>query len=54
MTDQRSAWVQKRFREKRTEVHFSIFIENRNWDLKFVFRFDNENEKRKKLKTISF
>ena len=30
--------------EKRTEVHFSIFIENRNWDLKFVFRFDNENE----------
>ena len=54
VTDQRSAWVQKRFREKRTEVHFSIFIENRNWDLKFVFRFDNENEKRKKLKTISF
>ena len=30
--------------EKRTEVHFSIFIENRNWDLKLVFRFDNENE----------
>ena len=36
--------------KKRTEVHFSIFIENRNWDLKFVFRFDNENEKRKKSK----
>ena len=35
---------------KGTEVHFSIFIENRNWDLKFVFQFDNENEKRKKSK----
>ena len=40
----------KDFVKKRTEVHFSIFIENRNWDLKFVFRFDNENEKRKKSK----
>ena len=38
------------FVKKRTEVHFSIFIENQNWDLKFVFRFDNENEKRKKSK----
>ena len=36
--------------KKGTEVHFSIFIENRNWDLKFVFQFDNENEKRKKSK----
>ena len=52
VTDQRSASAQKRFREKRTGVHFSIFIENQNWDLKFVFRFDNENEKRKKLKTL--
>ena len=40
------------FVKKRTEVHFSIFIENRNWDLKFVFRFDNANEKRKKKKTL--
>ena len=38
------------FVKKRTEVRFSIFIENQNWDLKFVFRFDNENEKRKKSK----
>ena len=38
------------FVKKRAEVHFPIFIENRNWDLKFVFRFDNENEKRKKIK----
>ena len=35
----------KKFVKKRTEIHFSIFIENRNWDLKFVFQFDNENEK---------
>ena len=42
----------KDFVKKRTEVHFSIFIENRNWDLKFAFRFDNENEKRKKIKTL--
>ena len=42
----------KNFVKKRTEVYFSIFIENRNWDLKFVFQFDNENEKRKKLKTL--
>ena len=35
----------KDFVKKRTEVHFSIFIENRNWDLKFVFRFENEIEK---------
>ena len=40
------------FVKKRTEVHFSIFIENRNWDLKFVFRFDNENEKRKKFQIL--
>ena len=45
MTDHRSGSAQKRFREKPTEVHFSIFIENRNWDLKFVFRFENEIEK---------
>ena len=42
----------KDFVKKRTEVHFSIFIENRNWDLKFVFRFDNENEKRKKFQIL--
>ena len=47
MTDQRSVWAQKKFRKKRTEIYFSIFIENRNWGLKFVFQFDNENEKRK-------
>ena len=35
----------KKFVKKRTEIHFSIFIENRNWDLKLVFQFDNENEK---------
>ena len=39
----------KKFVKKRTEIHFSTFIENRNWDLKFVFRFDDENEKRKKF-----
>ena len=27
----------KNFVKKRTEIHFSIFIENRNWDLKLVF-----------------
>ena len=42
------------FVKKRTEVPFSIFIENRNWDLKFVFRFDNENEKRKKKTKLYF
>ena len=42
------------FVKKITEVHFSIFIENRNWDLKFVFRFDDENKKRKKKNSISF
>ena len=52
VTDQRSVWAQKNFLEKRTEIHFSIFIENRNWDLKFVFQFDNENEKWKKLKFL--
>ena len=51
-TDQRSAWHRKDFVKKRTEIHFSIFIQNRNWDLKFVFRFDNENEKRKKFKIL--
>ena len=42
----------KTFVKKRTEIHFSMFIESQNWDLKFVFQFDNENEKRKKIKTI--
>ena len=42
----------KNFVKKRTEIHFSIFIENRNWNLKFVFRFHNENEKRKKFKIL--
>ena len=47
MTDQRSVWAQKKFRKKRTEIYFSIFIENQNWGLKFVFQFDNVNEKGK-------
>ena len=38
----------KDFVKKQAEIHSSSFIENRNWDLKFVFRFDNVNEKRKK------
>ena len=42
----------KDFVKKRNKIHFSIFIENRNWDLKFVFQFDNENEKRKKFKIL--
>ena len=37
----------KNFVKKRTEIYFSIFIENQNYDLKFVFQFDNENEKQK-------
>ena len=45
-------WHRKDFGKKQAEIHFSIFIENRNWDLKFVFRFDNENEKRKKFKIL--
>ena len=31
----------KDFVRKQTEIHFSIFIENRNLDLKLVFQFDN-------------
>ena len=54
MTDQRSVWAQKKFRKKRTEIYFSIFIENRNWGLKFVFQFDNENEKRKNSNLFHF
>ena len=50
VTGQRSASTRKNFVKKRTEIHFSIFIENRNWDWNFVFQFDNENEKRKKFK----
>ena len=38
--------------KKRTETHFSVFIENRNWDLKFVFWFDNENKKPKTIKIL--
>ena len=33
--------------KKGTEIQFSIFTENRNWDQKFVFRFDNANEEEK-------
>ena len=45
----------KDFVKKQAEIHSSSFIENRNWDLKFVFRFDNENEKRKKNQnSVSF
>ena len=50
MIDQRSAWAQKKFRKKRTEIQFSVFIENPNWDLKLVFRFDKDNDKQKKKK----
>ena len=32
--------------KKQTEIYFSIFIENQNWDLKFVFRFENNNKKK--------
>ena len=32
-----------------TESHFSIFIQNRNWDLKFVFPFDNKKGKLKEI-----
>ena len=42
----------KNFLKKRAEIHFSILIENPNWDFKFVFQFDNENKKRKKLKIL--
>ena len=42
----------KDFVKKQAEIHSSSFIENRNWDLEFVFRFDNENEKRKKIKSL--
>ena len=42
----------KNFVKKRTEVHFSTFVENQNWDLKFFFGFDNENKKRKKIKSL--
>ena len=49
--DERSARAQKRnLAKKRTEIHFSIFTENWNWDLKFVFPFDNVKEKRRKFK----
>ena len=44
----------KTFVKKRTEIHFSMFIESPNWDLKFVFQFDNENEKRKKKSKLYF
>ena len=56
VTNQWSAWAQKKFRKKnnQTEIHFSTFIENQNWDLKFVFRFDTENEKRKKIKILFY
>ena len=50
MIDQRSAWSQKKFRKKRTEIQFSVFIENPNWDLKLVFRFDKDNDKTKQNK----
>ena len=46
----RSARAQKTSRKKQTEIHFSIVIENRNWDMKLVFLFDNENKKWKKKK----
>ena len=38
----------KNFVKKRTGIYFSMFIENRNWDLKF----GSENEKRRKLKFL--
>ena len=56
VTNQWSAWAQKKFRKKtkKTEIHFSTFIENQNLDLKFFFRFDTENEKRKKKSKFYF
>ena len=50
--DKRSAGAQKKSHKKLTETNFSIFIENRNWDFKFVFQFDNKNEKRNKIKIL--
>ena len=51
VTDQISTREQKKiWKKKRTEIHFSIFIENRNWDLKFVFWFDNKDENHKNFK----
>ena len=44
----------KNFVKKRTEIYFSIFIENRNWDLKFTFRFVNENKKNEKNSKFYF
>ena len=52
VTDQRSASAQKRFHEITKRNSFFNFYWNRNWDLKFVFRFDNENEKRKKFQIL--
>ena len=55
VTGQRSASTRKNFVKKRTEIHFSIFIENRNWDWNFVFQFDNvkmKNEKNSKFHFI--
>ena len=44
--------------KKQTEIYFSIFIENQNWDLKFVFRFENKkknnNNKTNKKKKSKF
>ena len=52
--DQKSAQAHQKSRKKWTKIHFSIFIENRNCDLKFVFQFDNENKKRKKKSKFYF
>ena len=56
MSNQWSAWAQKKFHKRKTEIHFSMYIENQNWDQKLVFWFDTENVKRKKKiqNSISF
>ena len=52
MTDQRSAWAQKKFcKKKEQNFIFQFFWKSKLW-LKFVFRFDNGNEKQKKCKIL--
>ena len=43
----------KNLEMKQTEIHFSIFIENRSWYSKIVFRFNNQN-KNEKISTFGF
>ena len=50
LTDQISARAKKNLEKNEHKIDFSIFIENRNCDLKLVFGFDNENKNRKNFK----